>query len=140
MIEFALGTYLKTRTNVTNVTSTRVYGHKAPQSEAAPFIVYQQTGGDRFYHTTGASRLTEAEILITCRAKTYALAHTLFEVLRDELDGYRGTWNGVTIRSAMLSTPSNASDAPTQGDDVGFPGVQGTLTVMYFTAVPTFGA
>lgn len=140
MIEFALGTFLKTRTNVTNVTSTRVYGHKAPQGASAPFIVYQQTGGDRFYHTAGASRLTEAEILITCRGTSYVQAHTLFEVLRDELDGYRGTWNAVTIRSAMLSAPSNASDPPTQGDDVGFSGVQGTLTVMYFANVPTFGA
>lgn len=140
MIEFALGAYLLTRDAVTDIVGTAgVYGDKAPQKKEPPFITYEQAGGDPFYHSEGASGLAEATITLTCKAKTYAKAHDLYEVLRDELDGFRGDWGSTVIRGAFLSAPANASQPDTQGSDTSNNAVKGSLTVHYFRAVPTFG-
>jgi len=142
MIEFALATYMATRTAITDIVGTTdgIFGDKARQKKDPPFIVYEQMGGDKFYHTQGASGLAEAAIKITCRAKTYVKTHQLYEILRDELDGYRGTWATTSIRGAFLSEPSNASvPASNAGGDASQYALEGTLTVHYFRTAPTFG-
>lgn len=142
MIEFALATYMATRTAITDVVGTTngIFGDKAPQKKEPPFIVYQQMGGDKFYHTRGASGLAEAAIQITCRANTYVKTHQLYEILRNELDGYSGTWATTSIRGAFLSEPENVSvPASNQGSDASQYALQGTLVVHYFRTAPTFG-
>lgn len=146
MIEFAMAAHLATRTAVTTVVGTAgIFGDKAPQKSGAetkvpPFITYEQVGGDKFYHTQGASGLAEAAIRITCRGKTYVKSHELYEILRDELDGFSGTWDGTVIRGAFLSEPENISTPSSNlGTDASQYALQGTLTVHYFRDVPTFG-
>lgn len=139
MIEFALGAYLLTRDAVTDIVGTGIYGDKAPQKKEPPFITYEQTGGDAFYHSEGASGLAEATITLTCKAASYVKAHELYEVLRDELDGYRGDWDDTVIRGAFLTSPNNVSQPDTKGSDTSACAVRGSLTVHYFRAVPTFG-
>ena len=142
MIDITLASYLATRTAVTAIVGTTngIFGDKAPQKKEPPFITYEQLGGDKFYHTRGASRLAEAAIQLTVRAKTYPKCDELFEVLRNELDGYRGTWGTTSIRGAFLSEPRNVSvpNANTGSDATQY-ALQGTLTVHYFRDPPTFG-
>lgn len=141
MIEFDLGAYLATRPNVTAVVGTSgIFGDKAPQKKEPPFIVYSMAGGETFYHSLGASGLAEASITITCKAKSYVKARQLYEILRDELDGYRGDWGSSVIRGAFLTEPNNVSESDGGGgNDTGHLAVRGGLTVHYFRAVPTFG-
>jgi hypothetical protein len=141
MIDSALGAYLKTRAAVTAIVGTDVYGDKAPQKKDPPFITYEMSGGDKFYHSGGASDLANADITITCHETSYAEAKALYEILRDELDGFSGTWGATTIRSAFLTEPVNVSQPDSDGgSDQSDWAVRGSLTVMYLRAVPTFGA
>lgn len=140
MIEFALGTWMKTRTAITAIVGQQVYGDKAPQAKNPPFIQYQITGGTPFYHSEGASNLAEAFITIVCRDTTYAKSRTLYEVVRNEVDGFSGTWGATAIRSAFLSLPNDIGQPGNNGSDAGENAVTSVLTVMYRRAVPTFGA
>lgn len=137
-IEFAFGAFLGTRTAVTSVVGTGIYGDKAPQGKLPPFIRYEQVGGDKFYHSRGASDLAEAVIQITCRETTYVKAKTLYELIRNEVDGGIGTWSGVTIRGAFLSEPVNVSQPDASGgSDSSDCAVRGEMRVHYVRAVPT---
>jgi len=143
MIDITLAAYLATRTAVTAIVGTTngIFGDKAPQKKKEPpFITYEQLGGDKFYHTRGDSGLAEAAIQLLVRCDTYPKCHDLFEVLRDELDGFRGTWGTTSIRGAFLSEPSNVSVPNSNtGSDAAQYALQGTLTVHYFRDPPTFG-
>ena len=142
MIESALATYLKARTTVLAIVGTSVYASRAPQKTAAqtpvqPRIVYQLLPGSRrHYHTTGASGLVEADIELLCIEKTYAKARILYEAIRNEIDGFSGTWGTTAIDQCLLSTPTDATGNPTQGDDMGFPCVSCVAAIVYVEAVP----
>lgn len=144
MIEFDLAAYLLTRTAVTDVIGSRIYANRAPQTTDAnkrqARIVYTLSAGSvRHYHTQGASGLVEADIQLGIVAATYSAARDLYEIIRDEIDGFRGTWNGTTIDRATLTPPSNGSQEPTQGDDIGFPAVACTVQVFYQETIPALG-
>lgn len=141
MIDSAFGAFAKSRSAVSAIVGTDVYGDKAPQKQLPPFIVYEVAGGEKFYHSQGASELANAEIQITCHEASYVKAKALYEVLRHAVDGFSGTWDGITIRSAFLTEPRNVSQPDTISGSGGIQySVTGTLTVMYLRAVPTLGA
>lgn len=141
MIQHSLAAFLLGRPNIAAIVGVKVVESKAGQEDDPPFINYAVTGGDKFYHTQGESDLAEAFITLTCRAKSDLKASQLYEVLRDELSGFRGTWGDYPISGAFLSTPNSVSEADQgKGNDTGFPAVRGLLTVHYKQPVPTFGA
>lgn len=137
-IEFALVAFLSSRSPVTAIVGTAgVFGDKA-KPKVAKYVVVEQAGGEKFYHSQGASNLADADIAVTCKDTTYARAKALYEVLRNELDGFQGTWSGVSIRSAFLSEPNDISvpDA-LGGSENSDNAVRGLLSVKYVRAVPT---
>jgi hypothetical protein len=139
MIEHDLIAYLLTKTAITSIVGIKVYGNTAYQASVLPFILCRPTGGTRFYHTLGASGLTEATIEIICRAKTDVAAAAVYEAVRDSVDGFRGLWNGRSIDSAFLTPHATGTEDPTEGDTHGFPAMRGELNVFYQESLPTFG-
>jgi hypothetical protein len=140
MIEFAMAAYLGSRPLVVAAVGTNIFGDKAPQKQQPPFITYETNGGTKYYHSRGACDLQNVAIPITCKATTYLKAHQLYEILRNELDGFKGIWDGIEIQSAFLSAPINASTpASTLGSDAGHEAVRGVLAVHYKQSIPTLG-
>lgn len=145
MIEFDLATYLLSRAAVSAIVGTRITAVRAPQTtdqdKTQPRIIYKLLeGSTRHYHTEGASGLVEADIELMMTAYTYAKAREIYEAVRDEIDGFSGTWDGTTIDNATLSPPATASSDPRQADDVGRPAVRAIVTVFYQESIPAFGA
>lgn len=137
MIDFALRTHLAGQSALVASIAGRVYVETADQQRGREYVVLRLiSGGDRVYHTLGASGLVEALILVTCYADDYPAARDLYELVRDAIDGYRGQWDTTQIDSAKLSTPYSVTEAPIHGDEVGAPAVQGTLNVFYYESVP----
>lgn len=136
-IEFALGAYLAGRSAITAIVGSKIYADKAPQGIAAPYIRYEQVGGEKYYHSLGASTLAEADIRITVKAKSYVKAKELFEVLRNYLDGFAGSWSTVSIDSAFLGTPRNISEPDRAGGDASDCAVVANLVVRYTQPAPT---
>ena len=104
MIEFALAAYLATRPPVTDIVGPRISADLAEQDDPRPLLTYRLIpGSTRHYHSQGASGLVEAHIELTCQGNAYVEARGLYDVLRDELDGFQGAWDGTEVRRAALS-------------------------------------
>lgn len=139
MIEAALATYLKSRTAVSDIVGTRVGEGLAAQAATRPFLSYELDGGQRFYHSTGASGLVSQRITLKFEGTTYGEARTLYDAVRDEIDGFQGTWDGISIDSAFLDVPRRSTSQPVSGKEQGLPSVSATLDVTYRETVPSLG-
>lgn len=143
MIEFALATQLLTSPTISAIVGNRVYEGRAPQTaqqrKTDARIVYRLIERtERYYHTTGASGLVEAEIELMLTAESYVKARELYEAVRNKIDGFQGLFGSVEIDRCVLSVPSRATGDPTQGDDTGYPTVKATATIHYQETIPTF--
>jgi len=141
-IDLDLATYLKTKSGVTDIVGTRVYARRAPQTtsqtKTAARIVYRLLPGSvRHYHAGGVSTLVEAAIQLELADGTYPDCQTLYTAIYNEIDAFRGTWNGTSVRSCFLSPPFDMTQDPTQGDDQGYWAVGAVAEVMYVEAAPS---
>lgn len=137
MIEFDFADHLMNCPGVAALVEGRVYAESAPQEETRPFITYRLlTGAERHYHSLGASGLVEAEIEVVCRANTIEVARDVYEAVRNEVDGFRGEWDGTVVNRASLTPAASATAAPAHGDEPGGPAITARLTVHYYEPVP----
>lgn len=138
MIEFALAAYLATRPAVTQLVAARIYADHAAQSQPRPLLVYRVNGGRRHYHSLGSGGLAESVIDLACEGKTYEQARALYETLRNELDGFQGTWGTAAVRRVTLSPPVSPPPALPHGDEQGYPSLHASLDVCFRESIPTF--
>jgi len=119
-IEAALYSYLSGVSAVTALVSTRIYPGQAPEATAKPYIVHHRISGRRFPSVTGPSGMVRARIQIDIVAATRASALAVFEVLRNNLDGWRqATMVSEYVLSINLDDERSDIVAPTDGADPG---------------------
>lgn len=141
MIEFAFAAYIATRTPVTDVVADRIFAEQAEQGLPRPLLVYRLLpGSKRHYHSGGASGLVEADIELVCQGQTYKQARQLYEVIRNEIDGFKGMWGDTEIDRATLTPPASNSFPPIHGDETGFPSVRAVLETFYIESIPALGS
>lgn len=141
MIHYDLADYLVSITAINAVISGRIYNNRAPQTtttnKVETRVVYRLApGSTRYYHSGGSSGLVQSDILLQMTASTTAKANQLYELIRDEIDGFSGTWSGTTIDKATLTPVADNATDPTQGDDVGYPTVTAVVEVFYQESIP----
>lgn len=69
-----------------------VYAARAPQKARAPYVIYQQIFRSGIaFSLDGPSPLVQAEMQIDSYAATQAGAHGLADLIRQTLNGYRGS-------------------------------------------------
>lgn len=99
----ALYEHMAGKTEITGLTSTRIYQDRAPTSATLPYIVYWQVGNSHSHHLGGDSGLGNPLFQIDCWDNARSGARTLFEALREEMDTFRGTMgtgnDATTVRS-----------------------------------------
>lgn len=138
MIEFAFAAYVALCPPISALVGSRIYADQAQQGDAKPFIVYRLLpGSERHYHAGGASGLVEAAIEVTIHAKSIESARAVYEAVRNEVDGFRGMWDTVTVDRAVLSPAASATASPVHGDEPGDPAIMARLEVFYVEEVPT---
>lgn len=136
-IEFDLATYLKSRPPVSAVVGSRVYADSAEQEGPRPLMTYRLLpGSERHYHSKGASGLVEADIELTFQADTYKEARQLYDLVRDEIDGFQGTMESTEVRRMTLTPPASGTFPPVHGDETGFPGIRAVVEVFYRESKP----
>jgi hypothetical protein len=137
VIEFALAAHLLACPAVTTLVGSRIYAEQADQEMPRPLIVHRLLPGSvRHYHSQGASGLVEADIEITCRADNYNAARILYEAIRNEVDGFRGEWDGTVVNRAVVSPPFTGTLPPIHGDEAGAPSIKARLSVHYYESIP----
>lgn len=85
-------------------TTIASYPVVAPQSTAAPYLVYNILSNDPEYTKDGASWVDKVTVLLTIYETTYALANSKAASIRTALDNKRGSQGGYTVDSILFIT------------------------------------
>jgi len=103
MIEESIKYLLEYSENVRDIT-TRCYPVKIPQGPTYPLIVYTKITGIRDHVLKGSTGHAHPRFQIEAWAKTYAEVKALAVAIREALDGFSGTVEGVHIGSCLIET------------------------------------
>jgi hypothetical protein len=90
---------LSTDTTVTNICGLSIYPDIAPQNVQYPFIVYTITNSTPVDYKDGQSNLEEINLQIDVYTNNYDTTQTLANNVRNRLDRFVGTVNGVSVQT-----------------------------------------
>jgi hypothetical protein len=90
---------LSTDTAVTNICGLSIYPDIAPQNVQYPFIVYTITNSTPVDYKDGQSNLEEINLQIDIYTNNYDTTQTLANNVRNRLDRFVGTVNGVSVQT-----------------------------------------
>jgi len=90
---------LSTDTAVTNICGLSIYPDIAPQNVQYPFIVYTITNSTPVDYKDGQSNLEEINLQIDIYTNNYDTTQTLANNVRNRLDRFVGTINGVSVQT-----------------------------------------
>ena len=145
MIEDNIRTYLLTQSPITARVGTdtagrmaRIYANDSQQSITEDRIVYERTGTDREAMLASAMGSAEAYVEFDCISSTYAAAKSLANVLRGELDGFRGAMGNVTVHWCTLEDEHDDFDPPADGSAKGQYHQVLTYRIRFLESIPTF--
>lgn len=89
-------------TLLSGVAGGRVYAHNLARGVTLPAVTYMKVSGPRDQTMQGPSGLVSARIQVSSWAASYGAAKTLSDSVRQALDGYMGTTDGVRIGGIEL--------------------------------------
>lgn len=98
----AMVTYLRTKTDVTDLTSTRIRPDVLKQNETLPAIAIDEFATTHENVLSGAAGIYASRVRVDCYAQTRTGANSLAEEVREELQGYRGAMGSEFVHSVQL--------------------------------------
>jgi hypothetical protein len=101
-IETAIRYILSQDSSVAALVFDRIFPNVVPQGEAMPALTFQQISFPRDMTADGPSGLANPRIQVNAHATTYSGAKTLAVAVREALNGYHGTVNGIVIQLISL--------------------------------------
>lgn len=110
----AIYSILSGTSNITNLTSTRIYPVFPPQGSAFPLIVFTLGNNDPTDQKDGSSPIDTDRLQIDIYSRTALEAETLDGYVRAALDSYSGTAATVVIREIYYT----GSTAPEYDQDI----------------------
>jgi len=137
-VQSAIYTLLAAATDVTDLTSTRIYYDAADQAPTKPYITIFKVSDVHVHHMGGASGITEARIQVDAYAASPESRQAVFDAVRNALDGYVGTSDSVVISKCFLSSDNDLYIAPYEGERFGTYRSIMDFEIAYFESVPTF--
>lgn len=101
----------------TMVGDNRIYPGKLPQGQIAPSIVYNEISDVGRYTNDGPDGLASPRYQIDAWASTAGEAATLGRLIKEAIDGYKGTvtWgtgNSVVVRGVFMEASRSIYDDP----------------------------
>jgi hypothetical protein len=91
--------------------SERVTAKSLGEGNLMPALTFQRLApGEALNTHAGKSGLVKASFQIVVWAKTYDFAKAVFTQLDHEINGFRGTWQGVKIHYCFLDNPLDDTD------------------------------
>lgn len=136
-IEAGVYDWLSGRSAVTDET-TNIYPQWVPRGKSLPYITLQLIFQDRPRYQEGVSGLVYSLVQIDCWGTTFKQAADLSEIVRDNMDGYRGTMGTHTIRRVTLEDTRSLVTPPRAGDDEDTPRISMDFGIWHTETVPTF--
>lgn len=113
MIESALWQFLVSNPGVYALVGNRIGPMKLPRNPKFPEVTYQVISSSRPYVHEGAAGLTTKVVQYDVWAKSYQECKSVAKALREALEGYRGTMDGVTVYAVFLLSQLDDYDQET---------------------------
>jgi hypothetical protein len=113
MIGAAIFDKLSNDTGVTALVGDRIYPNVSPDN-IYPLIVY--TVEQEPEESIDAMELKEFSVTLTIVARSYAALQLLAPATKTALDGQRGTWGGILVRSCNLQSPTSEDSYTDSGN------------------------
>ena len=137
-----LRTYLIAQAPLTaliGTTNPRIWGGNViPQAESLPAVTYWESESEHFHHMTGASGRAIVMMRIDSWATTLVAALALAEVVRTEMQGYRGAMGSDNVRFCHFYGQNDEYVPPEAGGKIGRYLVWQEWKIGYVESVPTF--
>jgi len=119
-IETAIYTYLGGIGAVTALVSSRIYPVQAPQGSVLPYVIQTRVSTRRSPGISRPSGMVRARMQLDAYAATPDGAQAVADVLRDNLDGWRGATMGAEyVVSVNLDDEDVGFTPPSDGGDPG---------------------
>jgi len=90
---------LSTASNITAIIGTNIYPDITPQNVDYPFIVYSIIDSSPVDFKDGQSNLEEIDLQIDVYTQNYDTTQNLVNLIRNRLDRFVGTVEGVEVQS-----------------------------------------
>lgn len=90
---------LSTASNITAIIGTNIYPDITPQNVDYPFIVYSIIDSNPVDFKDGQSNLEEIDLQIDVYTQNYDTTQNLANLIRNRLDRFVGTLEGVEVQS-----------------------------------------
>ena len=90
---------LSTASNITAIIGTNIYPDITPQNVDYPFIVYSIIDSNPVDFKDGQSNLEEIDLQIDVYTQNYDTTQNLSNLIRNRLDRFVGTLEGVEVQS-----------------------------------------
>jgi NAD-dependent SIR2 family protein deacetylase len=90
---------LSSASNITAIISTNIYPDITPQNVDYPFIVYSIIDSNPVDFKDGQSNLEEIDLQIDVYTQNYDTTQNLANLIRNRLDRFVGTVEGVEVQS-----------------------------------------
>lgn len=136
-LQSSLCTYVESKTEVTDLISTRFYPQIVKGGVALPFAVYSRVSVKRYPKSTGSTGLLTTVVRIVSFAQEYSDAVNLADQFRDILDGKTGTVGDQYFDGCRLIDESDNIDPVefAQNDAPHF--VSQDYQITHYESVPT---
>ncbi len=101
--------------DVAELIGTNVHPATTTQTLTRPNVVYQRIGTERVFTRDGPTNKSVAYVQVGCWADTYTAAKQLANVVREALNGYRGTAGTMVVDYINLEDEDDFLTPPMPG-------------------------
>lgn len=138
-IEQAFHDFLSAQSDLTAIAIGGVWCHFIDQSITSPAVYWDKTGCDHDHTLAGAAGRGVAYFDVVCQSRTLTQASAMGEIVRQKLDGYRGTWGTYKIVGVFLDNEWLPCQPPNNGSDKdGYYSTSSSFIVRYDETIPSF--
>lgn len=135
----ALSAFLSLHAPLTALVGTRTYPSIAPSSAAFPYVTLHRLAVGSIYHMGGASATHDTLVQVDCWALSATEAQHLAQVIRQSLDGFAGTWDGLEVDGVFVESEMDDAEPADDGSPRLFYRTLLTLACWHERPAPTFG-
>jgi len=137
-LQRALYAYLSLHAPLTALVATRVYPSIAPSSAAFPYVTVQRLAVASLYHMGGASATFDTLVQVDCWSLSAIEAQQVAQVIRQSLDGFRGTWDGLEVDGVFVENELDDAEPADDGSQRIFYRTILTLACWHEREAPVF--
>jgi|SRR6516225_13322 hypothetical protein len=123
--------------SLTSIIGSRIYWERPSQLSFYPCLMIESSGRTYGHNLSGADGVGAMTFKFTGLAITEAVAVSIIEALRNNMDGFRGMQNGVAVLVAFLDEENDDTSQPIDGSDRWIYEVSAEYSVRHRVPLPT---